>query len=48
MVDRGPKVGRKMILFSIKFFGIIEILAKNSFEGGPRTKMSENRDLYDP
>ncbi len=36
-------VDRKVILFSIMFYGIIEILAKNSLEGGPRTKMSENR-----
>ena len=43
MVGRGPQVGRKTILFSIMFYGIIEILAKNTLEGGPRPKKSENR-----
>ncbi len=36
-------VGRKMILFSIMFYGIIEILANNTLGGGPRSKKSENR-----
>ena len=35
-------VGRKSILFSIMFYGIIKILGKNTLEGGSRPKKSEN------